>query len=206
MARLATPPPGTSPLVPPPHTPTPRIHPGQLAIGGCPTRTDGVGTQPYLHLAAYCGELGAADLQRKVLIAQQRRVTSELGRRSVEGWRRKLWAWSVEYGYKPGRAIAWLVVCTLMCTVILLAGGGFLVHQTSPQANKRGVSNAEQAITVAMDNVLPFANLGVADKWEADPVNISQTAWLSLFVTLKLLGWTMAALGLAAVTGVMKKP
>jgi len=169
-------------------------------------RMDGVGTQPYLHLAAYCGELGAADLQRKVLIAQQRRVTSELGRRSVERWRRKLWSWSVEYGYKPGRAIVWLVVCTLICAVILVAGGGFLVHQTSSPANKRGVSNAEQAIAVAMDNVLPFADLGVADKWEADPVNVSQTVWLSLFVTLKLLGWTMAALGLAAVTGVMKKP
>ena len=41
LARLATPPPGPIPLVPPAHTTKPRICPGQLAIGGCRTRGSG---------------------------------------------------------------------------------------------------------------------------------------------------------------------
>ncbi|MBS2964251.1 S9 family peptidase [Actinocrinis puniceicyclus] len=39
LAHLATPTPGPSPLVPPPRTTQPHIHPGQLAIGGCRTST-----------------------------------------------------------------------------------------------------------------------------------------------------------------------
>jgi hypothetical protein len=170
-------------------------------------RTEGVGSQPYARLAAYCGELGLTDLQRKVLVAHQRRMTSEFPRRSIEYWRRKLWAWSVQYGYRPGRAIAWLIGCTLLCAVILLIGGDFIVSQAGSHfGGGRGVKSFTEAITISMDNVLPFAGLGVANEWSAAPENALQAAWLVLFVGLKFLGWTMAAVGLASVTGILKKP
>ena len=38
LAPMATPPPGTIPLVPPTRTPGTQLHPGQLAIGDCRTR------------------------------------------------------------------------------------------------------------------------------------------------------------------------
>jgi hypothetical protein len=169
--------------------------------------TDGIQGQPYVRLAAYCGELGLTDLQRKVLVALQKRITSEFPRFSFEYFRRKLWAWSVEYGYRPGRAIMWLLGCTVLCTLILLVGGDFIVNQVgSHLGGGRGVKSLEEAITISMDNVLPFAGLGVGGEWSAAPQEVSQTAWLILFVGFKLLGWVMAAIGLASVTGIMKKP
>lgn len=169
--------------------------------------TAGIQSQPYVRLAAYCGELGLTDLQRKVLVALQKRITSEFPRFSFEYFRRKLWAWSVEYGYRPGRAIIWLLGCTVLCTLILLTGGDFIVNDVGSHfGSGQGVKGFGEAITISMDNVLPFAGLGVGNEWSAAPRDVSQTAWLILFVAFKFLGWAMAAIGLASVTGIMKKP
>jgi hypothetical protein len=170
-------------------------------------RTTPTRSQPYVRLADYCVEQGRTDLQRRVLIALQRRITAELPEGSWERWRRRLWAATVAYGYRPARAIWWLLACTALCIGMLLVGGDFLVH--APEAGTaatRGVPNLMQAVPIAMDNLLPFAGLSVTKQWSAEPSDVAQTLWLTLFVALKLLGWGLAALGLVSVTGIVKKP
>jgi hypothetical protein len=167
--------------------------------------TPAVPSQPYIFLADYCRQHGRSDLARRVLVSLQRRITSELPWRSIERWRRQFLAWSIEYGYRPGRALLWLLVCTGLCTVILAVGGDFLLHQTSASTPDRGVKSWTDAITTSLDNVLPFAGLGVTKQWSASPQNAWQVVWLVLFVGIKFLGWGMAAMGLASVTGLMRK-
>lgn len=96
---------------------------------------------------------------------------------------------------------------TALSVLVVIVGGDFLVHTADPPAHAtRGVPSVTTAVPIAMDNMLPFAGLSVAKQWTADPTNLVETLWLTLFVLLKLVGWGMAALGLASVTGIVKKP
>lgn len=170
-------------------------------------RTSQVGSQPYVHLAAYAGIIGRSDLQRKSLIALQHRITRAFPKWSWERWRRNLWAWSIGYGYRPILALAWLLLCSLLCVIVIVVGGDFLVYRPGDASvGVRGSRSIVQALTISMDNVLPFAQLGVAQAWSAEPTNAIQAGWLTLFVLLKFAGWSMAAVGLASVTGIMRKP
>lgn len=158
--------------------------------------------QPYIRLAALCAELGRTDLRRGVLVALQRRITSDL----PKGWeqsRRRLWDWSVAYGYAPGRAILWLLLCAVVSVAVLRLGGYFLIHDGVPAT--RGVGRLTEAVTLAADNLLPFAGLGAARHWSANPKNAVECAWMIGFVMLKFLAWSLAGLGLASVTGVARR-
>ena len=163
-------------------------------------------TQPYAQLASYCEELGRSDIARQVRIALQRHLTAEVPRRSFESWRRRVWGTTVEYGYRPGRAILWLLFTALLCALILRYAGHFLVHKTTAQVPlERGLPTWVQAASLSIDNLLPFAGLGVAKDWSADPQTVPEALWLSLFVTLKFAAWGLAAVGLASVTGVLRR-
>jgi hypothetical protein len=162
-----------------------------------------VGGQPYTCLASYCAEVGRIDLQRKVLIALQRRITSELPTRSRERWRRRAWDWTVVYGYSPARAVLWLVLCVAISVAVLRFGGSFLIHDDGLRT--RGVRSLTDSVTLAADNLLPFAGLGAARHWSAKPEDAVECVWMIAFVSLKFLAWGLAGLGLASVTGVARK-
>lgn len=162
--------------------------------------------QPYMFFAAHCQAYGLVRLRRQTLVAMQDRSAALPGRRWWEraGWR--AWRTSVEYGYQPIRAIGWLALAAVLCAVVLAVGGAFLVHDAPDGvAGARGPDGADTIIAVALDSVLPFAGLGAKDAWTADPVGAAQTAWMALFVSVKFAGWSLAALGLASMTGLARR-
>jgi hypothetical protein len=164
--------------------------------------TPNVSGQPYTRLSSYAAEVGRTDLQRDVLVALQRRITSEL----PPGWermRRRLWDWTVVYGYAPGRAILWLLLCVAISVAVLRAGGSFLINDDI--AKTRGVRDINDAVTLALDNLLPFAALGAARHWSAMPKNLIECVWMLAFVALKFVAWGLAGLGLASVTGIARR-
>lgn len=162
--------------------------------------------QPFSQFAGYAARIGRSDLERAARIETERRRTGEVPARSVERWRRRVWQWSVDYGYKPGRSLLWLAVVVALGAGLLMLNSDFLVEQRPAlSATVRGVRDWPHAVALSIDNLLPFAGLGAARQWSADPRTTFQVVWLVLFVALKFAGWGLAAVGLASVTGIMRR-
>lgn len=161
----------------------------------------GFATHPYAQLAAHCASIGKPDLQRRVLIALERERTRTLRPWTPERAKRKAWQWSVMYGYQPSRAVYWLGACAFAGFLLLSVAGGFLVADAHPG----GPTDWETQATLAVDNLLPFAGLGLAKQWSAQPSGALEVAAMFVFVTIKLLAWGFAALGLASVTGSVRR-
>ena len=82
--------------------------------------------QPYEQLASYYRRLGHDKEARRVLVAKQRRRRSELGTVSkISGYAQD---WIVGYGYRPGLALAWLIV-------LVFLGSLYFTMNRPPQVN-----------------------------------------------------------------------
>jgi hypothetical protein len=149
---------------------------------------DGHQPQPYQQLASHYTAIGQPVQTRQVMHESeriQRRSMTPLGR-----------AWSllqditVGYGYKPWRALTWLVVLVI---------AGSLVYQFAPPAPFRsgGVAVPSfNAVIYTIDLLLPVVDLG--QKHAFDPTGAEQ--WLSYFLVAS--GWilvTTVAAGAARV-------
>jgi hypothetical protein len=162
--------------------------------------TDPSPDQAYTQLAEFASLSGAAQLRRRVLIAQQRRIARAHPRFSVEGMRRRAFGLFVGYGYAPGLAVYWLLV-DLAATVVLLRSGGF-----AHGADDAHVSPSwSQAFILAVDHLLPFAGLDARSEWVLLPEGV--WAWMGFiaFVLLKLAAWILTALAAASATGLVRR-
>lgn len=165
--------------------------------------TPGVKTQPYVKLADYCAGQGRTDLQRRALIHLQDNITATLPTGSAERARRHVWSWSVRYGYRPELALVWLLLCVGLSVVVIRFGGSFLAPADA--GSGRRPDGWLTATVIALDNLLPFAGLGEAKQWHADPHTLGELVWLLSLVLVKFLAWGLAAIGLASVVGIMRR-
>lgn len=168
-------------------------------------RTTIVGTQPYRHLAAVCDSAGEFVQARDARVALQRRIDRES---ATGGWRstqRYVLRSTVAYGYRPGWAVAWLILVSVLAAMVLALANDFLVEAPPNDTPRRGFDSPTDAVTFALDSLVPFARLGVTSGWTADPVGLTQSTALVLFVALKGIAWALAALALAATTGLVRK-
>ena len=174
--------------------------------------------KPYRQLAKVLREAGDDSGWRKVLFEMERR------RRHVEdrNWYTRLWGWvlrlTIGYGIYPLRAFGWLLLLWAL-------GWGFFRHgyfsgavtPTEKDAyyffrDHGWAPNYYQRFTASiysLDNSLPFVNLGQKDHWRPDP-NPRTSPRLSTFLRVFhraqiLLGWLLATLFVAGVTGVVRK-
>lgn len=145
--------------------------------------------QPYEQLAAYYRRLGHEDEARTVLVAKQRRRRRELG------WRGRTLGWFLDaivgYGYRPGRAFAW------MLALWLLGSWYFAVNQ--PGLADPDVHVHYQPLLYAADLVLPVIGLGQESAWA--PAGGEQAVATALI----LLGWVLATAVVAGVTRVLTR-
>jgi hypothetical protein len=152
----------------------------------------------YQQLAASYRNSGDERSGRCALVAGQQ------ARRAVTpGWRRPVvlaWSallrWLIGYGYEPSRAIAWLA--GLIISGSLLSAAAHQHHLITVKPADHGqVFNAWR---YTVDLLFPVASLHIAEDFTARGLAV----WL-VFV-LSLSGWFLAAVVVAGLSGVFRKP
>ncbi len=184
--------------------------------------------RPYLQLAKVLRESGDSDAALQVLekMEELRRSAEEPGAskwldRKTKKRMARLWSQvlktSIGYGYRPGKAI-WLI--------LLLSVLGWIVYGTSYDVGTMVPTEKEayqqfkdlptegqvpahyptfSAPVYSLENSLPLVKLGQADKWQPDPAP-DGWAWVRWFLRVQvLLGWLLATLFVAGVSGIVRK-
>jgi sRNA-binding regulator protein Hfq len=185
--------------------------------------------KPYLQLAKILRESGDNKGSKRVLIKMEDRLRKGDTFGLVM---RPLLRWTVGYGYRPLRILWWAALLTLVGWFIYqrnyLAGGmvptdkeacaEFTKQQEAkPPAHYPGFS----PLIYSVENSLPLVKLGQGDKWQPDPdpdpkKNQSVPRFLNCFVPSPLfvtwflriqilLGWLLATLFIAGVSGIVHK-
>lgn len=158
-------------------------------------------TQPYRQLAKSLQDSGNARGAKKVVIAMERKLSSKEWTR----WLRAL----IGYGYAPVNAV-WLLLALWLI-------GAFLCNQSYKAKLivpadkdvyvmfKSGKGPPAyypqfQPFVLSLENTFPVIKLGQVEKWQAD----SQSAIRWFIWAQILLGWLLATLFVAAVSGIVQ--
>ena len=176
--------------------------------------------QPYRQLAQVMRNAGVDRGARRVLFAMEDQLWKEEGLLPI-GWVRWPISLVVGYGYYPLRALAGLLI-------LVLVGWGIFAHASSAGAivpkdqtayaafKASGHAPAYYAplspLVYSIENALPLVKLGQIENWQPDPSPSGQDSLLSKprllfgFQRLQvLLGWMLATLFVAGVTGIVQK-
>jgi hypothetical protein len=144
----------------------------------------GIPPQPYEQLAGVYRRLGHDEHARSILLVKQRR------QRAGTAWYARGWGWlqdvTIGYGYRPQRAVAWLLA-------LLLAGSiAFGLHPPSPVSATGGPHFNPVFYTV--DLMLPIVSFGQETAF--DPAGGQQ--WLAYFLIAA--GWILVTTAAAGFT------
>jgi hypothetical protein len=176
--------------------------------------------QPYRQLAKVMSDAGFDRGERRVLFEMEDRIWKEEGSVASALLR---WPLSlvVGYGYYPMRALLGLAILVLLGWGVYSGAraAGMMVPK-DPQAyayfkqNGRAPAFYEPLgpLVYSLENSLPLVKLGQTDYWRPDPAPAGPAGWMNsprfLFGFLRLqilLGWILATLFIAGVTGVVQK-
>jgi hypothetical protein len=139
--------------------------------------------QPYEQLATHYRQLGQDDDARAVLLARHR-----IRRRNLKPLAR-LWGYledvTVGYGYRPARALGWLLALTAVVAIMFSAAPPRPVQASHPRF---------QPVAYALDLILPILDLGQEKAF----VPIGATQWIAW--TSALTGWLLATAVIAGIT------
>jgi hypothetical protein len=187
-------------------------------------------SQPYRQLARVLKEEGDAAGARKVLFEMEsRRRSSETG--FERAWNAAL-RFVIGYGYYPQRALGWFILLVLLGFFHFDLGfhaGNMVPTDKDAYARFRDKDSVPDyyerfhASIYSLENSLPFFNVGHVQRWQPDPASrtldangdsISFRFLLRLvspaFLRLSrwsqaLLGWFLATMWIAGVTGLVRK-
>jgi hypothetical protein len=156
----------------------------------------GFAPQLYEQLASVYYFAGRDDHARVIAIAKQRRRRRELG------WPGKLsndvLRFLVGYGYRTGRAGAWLLA--LYLTGFLLFHRVREVGLLTP-AHKDAAEQPElHASAYALDLVLPFLNLHQREAWNGKGLLVE-----ALIVAFSAAGWVLSTAVVLSLTGILRR-
>ncbi|GGQ27144.1 hypothetical protein [Streptosporangium pseudovulgare] len=145
--------------------------------------------QPYEQLAAYYRRQGHDEEARRVLLAKQRRY------RASRPWYARIFGYLLDgmvgYGYRPGRAAAWVLA--------LLAAGSVFFTYHRPEPIKADEHPHYQPVLYAADVLLPIVNLGQESAFKHQGL----AQWVAS--AMVLLGWLFATAVVAGVTRVLTR-
>jgi hypothetical protein len=140
--------------------------------------------QPYEELARWFRRVGHDDQARAVLFAKQlHRRTEMLAISKAWGY---LLEWSVGYGYKPWRAMAWLVMLVALGTTVFAIA--------PPKASTPSSSAHFDSLVFTINLLLPIGHFGQADLWSLS----DGQEWFAY--SLVAAGWLMATAVVSALT------
>ncbi|WTW98014.1 oxidoreductase [Streptomycetaceae bacterium NBC_01309] len=150
--------------------------------------TDGYRPQPYEQLAAYYRSVGHDELARHVLLVKERRH-----RRTLPPVRRtmsRLLDWTVGYGYRPARALLWMVGLAVVGAVV------FSLDRPSPTGPSSGSFNV---VVYTLDMLLPVSVFDERSSWSAS----GAAAWVGY--ALRAAGWLLTTAVIAGLTRVLNR-
>ncbi|MER5185157.1 oxidoreductase [Streptomyces sp. NPDC002896] len=153
-------------------------------------RSPGYSPQPYEQLASWYRMIGHDDDARRVLLAKQRhrRLTLPLPARA---WGHLLDV-TVGYGYRPWLAGVWLLILTLLGTLVFGA--------QSPTPVKPGEGAPFQPFVYTLDLLIPIGGWGQGTAWYWTEGSLQWLAYL-----LIALGWVLTTAVIAGVTRTLQK-
>jgi hypothetical protein len=145
--------------------------------------------QPYEQLAAYYRTLGYDEQARTVLLAKQRHRRRELNPGA------KAWGYlqdaGIGYGYRPGRALLWLIALVALTAAYFAAYPPHVIGSSSHVYF--------QPIIYAFYAVVPVVNIGQPNLYTAGATG-QWIIWIA-----QLAGWTLATTVIAGVTRVLSR-
>jgi hypothetical protein len=176
----------------------------------------GFAAQPYEQLARVYRQAGQETEAREVAIARR----NDLRRYSNLTRRQKLGNWlldkTISHGYRPLRAVAFLVAVYALVLVGAFAGQHY-DNLIVPAKDTKDITPVPTALHCspaypcfypagyAVDVVLPIVNLRQAENWRPD----GHAAWGSAFIAVEWiatgLGWAFTTLAVAGFTGIVHK-
>ncbi|UPZ31088.1 oxidoreductase [Streptomyces sp. LRE541] len=153
-------------------------------------RSPGYSPQPYEQLAGWYRLIGHDDDARLVLLEKQRHRRGTL-HPVARIWGRVFDA-TVGYGYRPWRAGGWLILLSLIGTLV------FRTH--TPTANKQGEGPPFSALAYTLDLLIPIGGFGQRGAWHwKDP------GAMGLSYALIAAGWLLTTAVVAGITRSLNK-
>ncbi|WP_314412137.1 oxidoreductase [Streptomyces sp. DSM 40484] len=153
-------------------------------------RSPGYSPQPYEQLAGWYRLIGHDDDARLVLLEKQRHRRGTL-HPFARLWGRVFDA-TVGYGYRPWRAGGWLILLSLIGTLV------FRAHTPTP--NKEGEGPPFSALAYTLDLLIPIGGFGQRGSWHwKDP------AVMGLSYALIAAGWLLTTAVVAGITRSLNK-
>lgn len=172
-------------------------------------------SQPYHELARVLKLHGHREAATSVLVEGERgrlrnRAARSRWRRAFDKALEWLFAATVGYGYKPSRALLWLLGIWAVGSVAFSIGAHYhsmlpareAVAVTAQVVAKAAPFETLDAILYSLDTMLPVIDLGVADQWR--PSRLDTRLWLYLRVHVAL-GWIFSTLAVLGFTGVVRR-
>lgn len=150
--------------------------------------TDGYRPQPYEQLAAYYRSVGHDELARQVLLSKERRHRRTL--RPVRRATSLMLDWTVGYGYRPARALLWMVGLAVLGAVV------FSLDRPNPTGPSTGSFNA---VVYTLDMLLPVSVFDERSSWSAS----GAAAWVGY--ALRAAGWLLTTAVIAGLTRVLNR-
>jgi hypothetical protein len=153
--------------------------------------------QPYRQLAAAYQGAGHEDDARRVLVAQQRRLTGALA-----GWtrlRHRLFGVTLQYGYQPVRAVL------LLGVVLAAAIGLFLGFAGGTRTEAGPACPWVDRVGLAIDAAVPLVSTGAGDRCAPATATASGQALAVAGWGLGALGWASATLVVAGYSGLVRR-
>lgn len=154
----------------------------------------------YAQLASHAELIGDPGLKKAAMVHQQRRVGIDRRWTSPSRLRHSMYGLLAGYGYAPGRALGWLLACLALATALIKSQGTY-IHADDGVAS---LQSWPAALAYTLDQIMPFASSGYSDLWSYVPVGGGAWLWYYVFIMLKFASWALAALALAAVTGLIR--
>lgn len=159
--------------------------------------------QPYQELARVLRQHGYREAATSMLVAGERRRLTNRSARVHD----RVWGWilaaTVGHGYRPGRAMLWLLALWLLGWVCFSVGG---YYQTMLPAPDSGATAAQfgwlDAVFYSLDTMLPVIDLGVADAWHPSRADTCLWVYWRVHVTL---GWLFSTLAVLGFYGLVRK-
>lgn len=171
--------------------------------------------QPYEQLAKVLRQMGHDDDARKIAIARKQALIARSGN-PASRLARHLVLWPVGYGYRPGRALGCLLALIALGTLIFSGpvGGGTMLPVKLGEAQVTAYRTCAalpsgyprfQPLVYAIDTALPIIDFHQEAWWMPDEADV-RGFWTQVYLWLHIaLGWLLTTLGIAAVTGIIKR-